>query len=91
MPPTRTTAVTDDREGVSPQHRERTKGSLAPDHGGCNRFPVRQADHEGDGAAMGKVNMVASISRLRYHGILFKRYLLEMRREQREVFRRQCS
>jgi len=40
---------------------------------------------------MGKVNMVASISRLRYHGILFKRYLLEMRREQREVFRRQCS
>jgi hypothetical protein len=35
--------------------------------------------------------MVASISRSRYHGILFKRYLLEMRREQCEVFRRQCS
>src|ERR1700746_176455 len=59
--------------GVSAQHRERTEGSLAPDHGGCNRFPVRKAEHEGDGAAMGKVNMVSSISRLRYHDVLFKR------------------
>jgi hypothetical protein len=90
VPPTRTTAVTDDTEGL-PQHRERTKGSLAPDHGGCNRFPVRQTEHEGNGVAMGKVDMVALISPLRYHGILFKRYLPEMRREQCEVFRRQCS
>ena len=33
---------------------------------------------------MGKVNMVASISRSYHHGVLFKRHLLEMRGEQRE-------
>ena len=38
---------------------------------------------------MGKVNMVASISRSYHHGVLFKRHLLEMRGEQREVCRRQ--
>jgi len=38
---------------------------------------------------MGKVNMAASISRSYHHGVLFKRHLLEMRAEQREVCRRQ--
>src|SRR5213080_2127873 len=38
---------------------------------------------------MGKVNMFASISRSYDHGVLFKRHLLEMRGEQREVCRRQ--
>ena len=38
---------------------------------------------------MGKVNMVASISRSYHHGVLFERHLLKMRGEQREVCRRQ--
>ena len=38
---------------------------------------------------MGKVNMVASISRPYHDGVLFERHLLEMRGEQREVSPRQ--
>jgi hypothetical protein len=40
---------------------------------------------------MGKVNILASISRSHDNGIPFKRDLLEMRAEQREVRRRQRS
>jgi hypothetical protein len=39
---------------------------------------------------MGKVNMVASISRPYHDGVSLERYLLDMGSEQREICRRQC-
>ena len=38
---------------------------------------------------MWKVNMVASISRPYHDGVLLERHLLDMRGEQRKIFRRQ--
>lgn len=62
-----------DVRGRRPQHGKNANCPLAPDRGGGNRLPVSHVDHQRDGAAIRKEDMLDLVTRSREDSIVLKR------------------